>query len=171
MHCVLLGIQKGLTDFFCNTQYSNRKFYISNKKRKLLNGRILALKPNSEVVRKPRSLAQRSKFKASEFRSMLLYYFPVCLPGCVPDEFVKHVRLLSSAVYILLKSTITRLEVDEAEKMLFRFVERHQKLFGKESMVMNVHLLKHLTVYGSWVHSGVSLHFHSRGIMEYCYKR
>lgn len=145
MHCVLLGIQKGLIDFFCNTRFSNRNFYISNKKRILLNARILALKPNSEVVRKPRSLIHRSDFKASEFRSMLLYYFPVCLPGCVPDVYVKHVRLLSAAVYILLKSTIARPEIDEAEKLLFRFVEQHQKLFGKESMVMNVHLLKHLT--------------------------
>lgn len=144
MHCVLLGVQKGLIDLFCNTQNSNQKFYIANKDRKLLNGRIVALKPNSEIVRKPRSLAHRSDFKASEFRSMLLYYLPICLPGCMPDEFVKHVRLLSAAVYILLKSTITRQEIDEAEKMLFRFVGQHQKLFGKQNMVMNVHLLKHL---------------------------
>lgn len=75
---------------------------------------------------------------------MLLYYFPVCLPGCVPDVYVKHVRLLSAALYILLKSTITRQEIDEAEKMLFRFVGQHQMLFGKEHMVMNIHLLKHL---------------------------
>lgn len=144
MHCVLLGVVKGLIDFFCNPKFSNRIFYISNKNRQLLNERILALKPNSEVVRKPRSLAHRSDFKASEFRSMLLYYFPICLPGCVPDEFVKHVRLLSFAVYTLLQSTITPEEIDEAEKMLLQFVKQHERLFGKESMVMNAHLIEHL---------------------------
>lgn len=144
MHCVLLGVEKGLTDFFCNPKYSDRQFYIPNAKRNLLNSRILALKPNSEVVRKPRSLAQRSDFKASEFRSMLLYYFPICLPGCVSDQLVKHVRLLSDAVYILLQSTIPLKEIDEAECMLLQFVEQHERIFGKEHMVTNVHLLKHL---------------------------
>lgn len=144
MHCVLLGVQKGLTDFFCNPHYSDQMFYISIKNRALLDKRILALKPNSEVIRKPRSLKQRSDFKASEFRSMLLYYFPISLPGCVPNVYVKHVRLLSAAVYILLKSSVTLKEIDEAEIMLVRFVQQHQELFGKEHMVTNVHLLKHL---------------------------
>lgn len=158
MHCVLLGIQKGLTDFFCNSRYSDKMFYISNKKRTLLDKRILALKPNSDVVRKPRSLKQRSDFKASEFRSMLLYYFPICLPGCVPNVYVKHVQLLSAAVYILLKAKIPLQEIDESEKKLFRFVLQHQQLFGEESMVMNVHLLKHLAdsvreLGPAWCHS------------------
>lgn len=144
MHCALLGMQKRLTDFFLNPKYSDREFYITKPKQKLLNERILALRPNSEVNRKPRSLKQRSDFKASEFRSMLLYYFPVCLPGCVPDVYVRHVRLLSAALFILLQATITQSEVDEAENKMCRFVEQHQKLFGKESMVMNVHLLKHM---------------------------
>lgn len=138
MHCVLLGIQKGLTDFFCNPNYSDKMFYMTNKKRTLLDGRILAL------VRKPRSLKQRADYKSSEFRSMLLYYFPICLPGCVQDVYVKHVRLLSAALYIFLKAKITHQEIDEAENKLLQFVQQHQKLFGEESMVMNVHLLKHL---------------------------
>lgn len=144
MHCVLLGVQKRLTDFFCNSHFSDQMFYISTKNQALLDKRILALKPNSEVVRKPRSLKQRSDFKASEFRSMLLFYFPICLPGCVQNVYVKHVRLLSAAVYILLKESITTKEIDEAEGMLFQFVVQHQKLFGKENIVTNVHLLKHL---------------------------
>lgn len=141
MHCLLLGVEKRLINFFCDPSYSKCKFYITKKNRELLNKRI---RPNREVVRKPRSLEIRSKFKASEFRSILLYYFPVCLAGLVPNVYVEHVRLLSAATYILLKSTITRQEIDEAEKMLHRFVAQHEQLFGKENMVMNIHLLKHL---------------------------
>lgn len=144
MHLVLLGMQKKLTELFCDSKYSNCRFYIPKKKQELLNKRILAIKPNREVVRKPRSLQKRSKFKASEFRSMLLYYFPVCLEGCVPDVYLQHVRLLSSVIYTLLKSSITYEEIDDAETMLHIFVAQHQQLFGKEHMVMNVHLLKHL---------------------------
>lgn len=144
MHCVLLGMQKKLTESFCNSKYSKCDFYIPKKYQELLNKRILAIKPNREVVRKPRSLQKRSKFKASEYRSMLLYYFPVCLPGCIPDKYVQHIRLLASAVYVLLKSSIRHSEINESERKLLEFVLRHQQLFGKEFMVINAHLLKHL---------------------------
>lgn len=75
---------------------------------------------------------------------MLLYYLPVCLPGSLPNVYVKHVRLFSAAVYILLKKSISNEEVDRAEQMLHLFVKQHQELFGEENMVMVVHLLKHL---------------------------
>lgn len=75
---------------------------------------------------------------------MLLYYLPVCLPGSVPNVYVKHVRLLSAAVYILLQKSITEEEVDRAERMLVLFVQEHQNLFGEQNMVMVVHLLEHL---------------------------
>lgn len=76
---------------------------------------------------------------------MLLYYLPVCLPGFLPNVYVKHVRLFSAAVYILLQKTISSEEVDRAEQMLQLFVKQHQDLFGKQNMVMVVHLLTHLT--------------------------
>lgn len=119
-------------------------YYITKSKRDILNRRLLKIKPSACVVRKPRSLHEKSTFKASEYRSMLLYYLPICLPGLVQHEYVKHFRILSAAVYILLKADITTEELDEAEKMLNSFVIRHQQLFGKKNMVMNVHLLKHL---------------------------
>lgn len=130
--------------YFFNSKFSGKLFYIGPKKRDALNKKILRIKPTSNVVRKPRSLYHRSVFKASEYRSMLLYYLPVCLPGCVADVYVKHIRLLSAALHILLKDNISSEEVNKAEEMLHLFVNQHQELFGIEQMVMNVHLLKHL---------------------------
>lgn len=144
MHCCLLGVEKRLLSTFLDPKNKKSNFYINPKKRKLLNSRILAIKPNADVVRKPRSLDQKADFKASEHKFMLLYYLPVCLEGCVPKLYVEHVRLLSAAIYILLQSTIPREEVDKAETMLKTFVKHHQELFGKMDMVMNIHLLKHL---------------------------
>lgn len=144
MHCVLLGVQKRILGLFLESKNNGSPFYISPKHKKLLSDRIAAIKPNADVVRKPRGLDQKADFKASEYRFILLYYLPVCLEGCVPKVYVEHIRLLSGALYILLQTSITYEEVDTAEKMLKTFVKEHQKLFGKENMIMNVHLLKHL---------------------------
>lgn len=144
MHGCLLGVKKQLLNRLCNPKFRTKKFYIPPRKRALLNARLLAIKPTASITRKPRSLDQRKQFKASEFRSLLLYYMPVCLPGFVSNEYVNHVRMLSAAVYTLLKAEIAYDEVDQAEKILHQFVKQHQVLFGEESMVMVVHLLKHL---------------------------
>lgn len=145
MHGCLLGVQKRLLNFFFNSRYNGKDFYISPIKRKSLNSKLLAIRPTSCITRKPRSLDQRKNFKASEFRSLLLYYLPVILPGSIPKVYIDHVRQLSAAVYTLLKIKISHTEVDQTETMLHKFVRDHQHLFGKESMVMVVHLLKHLS--------------------------
>lgn len=144
MHCCLLGAAKRMVNYFCNSKYKKKGFYVPPSKRKTLDSKILAIKPTSNIVRKPRSLDQRKNFKASEYRSLLLYYLPVCLLGSVSNIYVNHFRLLSAAVYNLLKTSISKDELVETEKMLDRFVKQHQDFYGKENMVMVIHLLKHL---------------------------
>lgn len=144
MHCCLQGVNKRLLSLFLNSNNSGKDYYIGPAKRKTLDKKLLRITPTSSIVRKPRPLTQLSSFKASEHRSMLLYYLPICLPGSLNHIYVKHVRLFSAGVYILLKKTITSEEVDKAEEMLHLFVRRHQELFGKQSMVMVIHLVKHL---------------------------
>lgn len=144
LHSCLQGVGKRLLNKFLSSTFSDKPYYIIPSKRQWLNKKIMNIRPTSSIVRKPRSLNQLANFKASELRSMFLYYLPVCLPGCLPDIYVKHVRLFSAAVYILLKKTISSEEVDRAEVMLQKFVRQHQELFGKHNMVMVVHLLNHL---------------------------
>lgn len=144
MHLCLQGVGKRLLKLFFSPSLSDKPYHILPSKRKRLSRKITSIRPTSSIVRKPRPLTQMAHFKASEFRSMFLYYLPVCLPGYLPDIYVKHVRLFSAAVYILLKKTISSEEVNRAEKMLQTFVRQHQELFGKQNMVMVIHLLKHL---------------------------
>lgn len=144
MHCSLLGAQKRLLNYFLNPNFSKCNFYINNDKKQLLNARIMSIKPPAFIVRKPRSMEQRANFKASEYRSLLLFYLPVCLQGVLPSAYVKHVQRFSGAMYKLLKQEISDDEVNQAEHMLYVFVREHQILFGKEAMVMVVHLLKHI---------------------------
>lgn len=144
MHGCLQGAEKRLLNLFLNPKYSDKDYYIGPCKKKTLNKRLLGIKPTSSIVRKPRSLKDLSSFKASEYRTMLLYYLPICLPGILPKKYVDHFRLLSAAVYILLQKSPTYDEVAKAEAKLHLFVQQHQELFGKQNMVMVIHLLKHL---------------------------
>lgn len=144
MHLCLLGVSKRIGNFLFNPKHSGKGCYIIPTRRDALNKIILAIKPTSEIVRKPRSINQRSSFKASEYRSLIIYYLPVVLQGFVPSVYLKHIRQFSAALYTLLKEKIAVEEVDEAEEFLLSFVKDHQELFGKDNMVMVIHLLKHL---------------------------
>lgn len=144
MHCVDLGVVRKLLNFFVNSKYHKKPFYLNKEKLALLDQKLLSIKPISEISRKPRSIKNRCDYKANEFRSILLYYFPVCLINVLPSEYVEHFQLLSSAIYILSKSSISRDDLFEAEQKLKIFVREYENLYGKIEMVMNVHLLTHI---------------------------
>lgn len=110
----------------------------------LLEKRFMSIKPISEIKRKPRPFKERSDYKANELRSILLYYFPVCLIGIIPHVYVKKIQKLSIGIYTLLKLSITKKDLAEAEKNLKEFVHEYRILYGFQEMVMNVHLVSHI---------------------------
>lgn len=144
MHCVVIGVTRKICDLYFDSKNKKKTFYINKKKQGILNERLLSIKPNREVMRLPRSLTQLAKFKASETRSILLFYFPICLIKILPAEYVTHFRRLSSAIYKLLKPTISEVELEEVHRNLTSFVTDFQDYFGLKNMVMNVHLLTHI---------------------------
>jgi len=64
--------------------------------RKLLeiDNLLLKIKPPCAIKRLPRSLSTRKYWKASEWRSFLLFYSPVVLKSCFPREYFRHWYLL-----------------------------------------------------------------------------
>lgn len=144
MHAVLLGITRNLIFFWTDSCFNKKPFYITKSKKKLLNSRLLRIKTTTYLSRRPRSLDHFKNFKSSEFRSLLLYFLPICLERLLPLKYIKHFRLLSSSIYILLKPTISNDELEEVEKTLERFVINYQVYYGKENMTMNIHQLLHL---------------------------
>lgn len=109
MHCVLLGVVRGLLKMWTSPTLQKRQFCIDKYGQLRLNKRIMSMKPLREFTRMPRSLKELSNFKANEFRSLLLYYLPICLKGVLAKKYVDHFKLFSTAVFILLKESITEL--------------------------------------------------------------
>ena len=66
-----------------------------------------------------------------------------CFPW-VPNHFVRLFALLSKAVFMLSRDSVTLEEVDDAERCLERFSEDFQTIFGPGKMRFNVHVLLHV---------------------------
>ena len=99
---------------------------------------------NSFISRVPRSLEDLGHFKASEYKSFLLYYGLPCLLGILPDEYYQYFLLLVQAVFSLLKESITERDLKQASALLKHFCLNMSVFYGKRYETSNVHLLLHL---------------------------
>lgn len=147
MHNALIGIMGMLLDFWMGTHRlsKNSQFFkpMTPENRTLLDTRLLALKPFEKITRKPKTLKDRKFFKASEYRNLLLYYLPLCLEGLLDQKLLNHFKLLSGAIYILLKPEISTENLLAADRMLVSFADEFEELYGAEAVTMNIHNLRH----------------------------
>lgn len=146
MHLVCLGIVRRLMRFWKTEATSPVR--LSPSLIRALSSRLEDLNGTlpSEITRQPRSLFESDRWKATEYRSFLLYTGIVVLNGILPKEHYDHFCMLMVGIYIVL---------DEDEKMrthylaysrqlLTYFVERAPKLYGAHFVTYNVHSLIHL---------------------------
>lgn len=98
-----------------------------------------------EFNRKPRSLRELDLWKATEFRSFLLYTGPVVLKHVLDTKKYKHFMLLSVAIRLLISPCAVDKDWNSFAKLLLRqFTESVPTLYEPEFMVYNVHNLIHL---------------------------
>lgn len=83
-------------------------------------------------------------WKASELRSFLLYWGIPVLSGVLRNEYMVHYVLLVQALNILLKTKISKTEIDVAERLLLRFSQQWDQLYPVRRMTLNLHQLVHL---------------------------
>ena len=108
---------------------SEQAWYIGNKI-DLVDKRLDAIQPPSEISRQPRSIRQKSYWKGSEWHWWLLLYCPVVLSTILPVPFYKRLPLLVEAVFLLSGSTISLHDLNKADACLFQFVVQFQQLYG-----------------------------------------
>ena len=100
----------------------------------------------SEFARKPRSLQELDRWKATEFRQFLLYTGPVVLHGVVETDLYHHFLCLTVGMSILLTADHNRRKhfLSYAADLLNHFVVNSAEIFGDKFTVYNVHAVKHL---------------------------
>lgn len=112
---------------------------------KQLSEFLLLLRSNipCEFARKPRALSEVSRFKATEFRQLLVYTGQVVFKPFLSDDCFNHFMTLNIAMVILLSSNMSEY-VDYARNLLQNFVENFELIYGKHLVSHNVHGLIHI---------------------------
>lgn len=144
MHAVLIGVTKKIIGFWTLSEHHKKPFYMNKKRQVILNQRLLKIKNPSYISRRPRSLQNLKQFKASELRSLLIYYMPIITDKLLPKKYIDHFKLLSTSIYTLLQPSISNDELNITEEKLKRFVREFEEYYGIIHMTMNVHSLLHL---------------------------
>lgn len=143
MHCVLLGVVRAMLNLWIDSSFHQHPWYIGTRIRDI-DQRLLSIQPPNIITRAPRSITTRKYWKASEYRSWLLWYSIPVLQGILPARFHQHFMLLSLSVFLLLSKSVSKRNVHLAMHLLNSFVEDIQVLYGTEHCSFNVHQLIHL---------------------------
>lgn len=144
MHLVYKGVFKRLLDFWLVV---TNDWKLHGDIVEIISGKFQFLKNfcPSDFSRKPRSLKEHIRFKATEERRMLLYDGIVAFKSGLDENIYKNFLLLHSAIYILASPVLVKTHRSFAEEFLKNFIAHSITLYGKKFCVYNVHSLLHLS--------------------------
>ncbi|PIK42768.1 hypothetical protein BSL78_20370 [Apostichopus japonicus] len=97
-----------------------------------------------EFARKPRSMREYLRWKATEFRQFLLYTGPVILHSSLRSTLYKNFLLLFVGIFILISPSLSVSHCDYAHQLIVLFVQHFGSVYGKSMLTYNVHCLSHL---------------------------
>ena len=144
MHGVLLGVTKLLMSLWFLPEHNGKPFSLSSSVM-IVDKYLGNLKPPNSITRLPRSIKDHLKYwKASEFRSWLLYFSLPVLRGLQKEDYFQHYLLFVNAIFILLQDSIALTDISKAEALLTHFCCVFAALYGDRYMTCNVHQLLHL---------------------------
>lgn len=149
MHLVCLGIvRKLLWTWIRGALFvGTRRIRLGWRSITQISARLVALASNvaCDFARKPRSLSELARWKATELRQFLLYTGPIVLKGVIDDDLYNHFMLLHIAIKILVDNELCREFSSYARDLILLFVKQCEEYYGIEFMSYNVHNLIHLT--------------------------
>ncbi|XP_018320219.1 uncharacterized protein LOC108733537 [Agrilus planipennis] len=144
MHLICLGVVKKFLTAIITNQYDFKKLTKSDISK--INSNILLLQSYcpTEFARRPRSIDEYAKFKATEYRQLLLYTGPVIFFNILKGDSYLHFLLLHSACRVLLMSGPSEINLEYAEIALKVYVECCESIYGQTFMSYNIHGLLHV---------------------------
>lgn len=145
MHLVCLGVTRRLLDLWLST--GPLCVRLSSQQTRKVSDLLVGLKTfvPFDFARKPRSLDERLRWKATELRQFLLYTGPVVLYNVLASPVYSNFILLSVAMYILLGPQYCNALNEFAHTCLLSFVDHFSRLYGPEFVSYNVHGLVHIS--------------------------
>ena len=150
MHLVLLGIVKKFTLMWFETKKKEdvHRIRVDPKKMDKISAHLLSFIETCphEFGRKPRSIGNYRMYKATEFRTFLLYTGMVALKCHVRLPVYQNFLLLQCAMRIFLSPRYCgdRNYMKHGKLLLKSFVSHYRIVYGIENVVYNVHSLQHL---------------------------
>ena len=128
MHCVDLGVTKKLMLLW---KEGPRQTRLSAGQLNILSVNLCSIKPfmPPEFNRKPRGLQELKLWKATEFRTFLMYTGPVVLKNILPSEMYKNFMCLSVAICILYNSSLVDKHVSFANDLLKHFIHQARYIY------------------------------------------
>lgn len=87
MHAVCEGVTEMLTNLWFDSSNHSKPWYIG-KDMPDIDHRMSNIVPPADITRLPRSPSERAHWKASEFRSWLLFYCLPVLHGILPNVYL-----------------------------------------------------------------------------------
>lgn len=144
MHLICLGIMRKLLLLWMRGPRDCHR--LSAGLIQQISERLLNLRPAMpcEFGRRPRTLLEVDRWKATEFRQLLVYSGPVVFKGILSDSVYKHFMLLSFSTYCCLSADLCRHYADFVRALLVKFVNVAGELYGKDALVYNVHSVMHI---------------------------
>ena len=141
-----LGVIKMYIWLWLDGSKSNKAnpWYIGDKVA-IINLRLLNILPPIEITRTPSKdyLDKLTFWKAHEFKSFALYYYPV-LEGILPQLYFTNFAIFSHGLYTLLQEEVDAAAVEEMGPVLDAFVEDSEDHYGPSRTTANLHLTTHL---------------------------
>ena len=149
MHLVCLGVVRRLVNFWLRGPIhkdANRAGRLPASAVAIASQRLVSLcdAVPREFARKPRTLNELDRWKATEFRQLLLYTGPVVFFGILSTKVFNHFMLLSVGISLLCDPVYSFQYNQYAHSLLTAFVEQSAEIYGRGFMVYNVHCLVHL---------------------------
>ena len=143
MHLILLGVVRKLLYIWIAGPL---QFRLQGHQVALISQKMVEFKHYTpmEFSRKPRALEEFKYWKATEFRSLLLYFSVCAFRDVLPQRLYDSYLMLVCGMRILLHPLLSDMYHEYAGTLLHNFVADCIQLYGKKVATYNMHATTHL---------------------------